>query len=284
MSEWKATGAGEAEGSGEGGADGGKKRDYTDVEFMICLMARSLEDEKTIFVGYGMPQIAAILGQRLYSPDIVQVYEYGAVGPDVATPFMRNMMADSRNSYRAVAWTTMVPLMEMASVGLIDYGVLGAAQIDPFGNINSTQIGPDYNAPKRRFAGSGGGNEVASLCWKTIIVMQHQKRKFLEKVDFITSPGFLDGSPGAREKAGLPRGTGPHMVITSKAQFDYHPDDHRMRIIAVAPDQTVEAVLEDMEFKPHVAGDVKVIEAPRPDELKMLREVIDPDRVVIGRV
>ena len=87
-----------------------------------------------------------------------------------------------------------------------------------------------------------------------------------------------------RRKAGLPRDTGPHTVITSKAQFDYHPDDHRMRLIGVAPDQTMESVLDDMDFKPHVADDVKAIEAPKPDELKMLREVIDPDRVVIGRV
>ena len=259
------------------------ERDYTDVEFMICVMARNMEDEKTIFIGYGMPQIAAILGQRMYSPNIIQVYEYGAIGPDVATPFMRNMMADSRNSYKSFAWTTMGPLLELASVGLIDYGILGAAQIDPFGNINSTNIGP-YDAPKRRFAGSGGGNEVASLCWKTIICMQHQKRKFMDNIDFMTSPGYLDGTPGAREKAGLPRGTGPHQVITSKAMFDYHPDDHRMRLIAVAPDQTVESVLEDMGFKPHVADDVRTLEAPKPEELKMLREVIDPDHVVIGFV
>jgi len=260
-----------------------EERDYTDVEFMICHMARNFEDEKTIFVGYGMPQIAAILGQRMYSPNICQVYEYGAVGPDVATPFMRNMMADTRNSYKSVMWTTMNPLMDMASIGLIDYGVLGAAQIDPYGNINSTNIGP-YEAPKRRFAGSGGGNEVASLCWKTIIVMQHQARKFLPEIDFITSPGYLDGSEGAREKAGLPRGTGPHLVITSKAMFDYHPDDRRMRLIAVAPDQTKELVLEDMGFQPHVADDVVTMEPPREDELKMLREVIDPDHVVIGFV
>ena len=122
------------------------------------------------------------------------------------------------------------------------------------------------------------------MCWKTVVVMQHSKRKFMEKVDYMTSPGYLDGSPNARENAGLPKGTGPHMVITSKAQFDYHPDDNRMRLIGVAPDQTVEAVLEDMGFEPHVADEVKTIGAPRPDELKMLREVIDPDRVVIGRV
>jgi glutaconate CoA-transferase subunit B len=114
--------------------------------------------------------------------------------------------------------------------------------------------------------------------------MQHQKRKFMDKIDFMTSPGFLDGTPGARERAGLPRGTGPHMVITSKAMFDYHPDDHRMRLVAVAPDQTVESVLEDMGFKPHVADEVETLEPPKPEELKMLREVIDPDHVVIGFV
>jgi len=258
-------------------------KDYTDIEFMICLIARKLEDSKTVFVGYGMPQIGAILGQRLYSPNICQIYEYGAIGPDVATPFMRNMMADSRNSYKAYAWTTMNPLMDMASAGLIDYGILGAAQIDMYGNINSTSTGP-YESPERRFAGSGGGNEVASFCWKTIIVMQHQKRKFLEKIDFMTSPGYLDGSEGAREKAGLPKGTGPHLVITSKALFDYHPKDHRMCLIAIASGESKESVLGDMDFVPHISDDLLVIEPPSRDELRMLREDIDPDRVVIGRV
>ena len=85
-------------------------KEYTNVELMICMAARLIEDERTVFVGYGMPQIAAILAQRLYAPNIIQVYEYGAVGPEVATPFRRNMMADARNSYRALAWTTMNPI------------------------------------------------------------------------------------------------------------------------------------------------------------------------------
>ena len=102
---------------------------YTDIEFMICLAARTIENKKSVFVGYGMPQLAAILAQRMYAPDICQIYEYGAVGPEVATPFRRNMMADARNSYRAYAWMSMNPIMFQASVGLVDYGILGAAQI-----------------------------------------------------------------------------------------------------------------------------------------------------------
>ncbi|MFQ6014247.1 MAG: CoA-transferase subunit beta [Anaerolineae bacterium] len=260
------------------------KPNYTDVELMICLAARSIEDNRTVFIGYGMPQLAAILAQRLYAPNIIQVYEYGAIGPEVATPFRRNMMADARNSYRAMAWTTMNPIIAMASAGLIDYGILGAAQLDPYGNINSTLLGHDYHRPQLRFTGSGGGNEVASLCWRTVVIMRHQKRKFVKKVDFMTSPGYLDGSPGARERAGLPRGSGPYWVITSMGLFDFDQETRRMRLIGLAPGVTSEGVLENMGFEPLVADELKELEPPRLEELELLREEIDPDRVIIGRV
>lgn len=260
-----------------------EREEYTPVELMICLAARIIENNRTVFVGYGMPQIAAILAQRLYAPDICQVYEYGAVGPQVATPFMRNMMADARNSYRSFSWTTMNPLMYQASAGFIDYGILGAAQIDPYGNVNSTMIGGTYRKPGKRFTGSGGGNEVASLCWRTVLIMQQEKRRFLEKIDFITSPGFLDGSPSAREEAGLPRNSGPYRVITTMGLFDFGAD-HRMRLIGLAPGHTCEEVLENMSFAPSVREGPESLERPSPEELKLLREAIDPDRVVIGRV
>jgi glutaconate CoA-transferase subunit B len=257
---------------------------FTDVEFMICQASRTVEDQSTVFVGYGMPQIAIILAQRFYTPDIVQVYEYGAIGPEVATPFRRNMMADARNSYRSYCWTTMNWMIFNAQAGFIDYGMLGAAQIDPYGNINSTMIGGTYERPGKRFTGSGGGNEVASLCWKTILLMNHQKRRFLPKVDFITSPGYLDGSPGARERAGLPAGTGPYRVISSKAIFDFPADERRLRLIAVRAGITQKEVLEDMSFEPLVADRVEELQAPKAEELDYLRNVIDPDRVVIGRI
>ncbi|MDI7268935.1 MAG: CoA-transferase [Myxococcota bacterium] len=256
---------------------------FTDTEFMICLSARSIEDSSTVFVGYGMPQIAAILAQRLYAPGIVQVYEYGAIGPDVATPFRRNMMADARNSRRSFAWTTMNPMFAYASAGFIDYGVLGAAQIDPFGNVNSTVIGGTYERPKVRFTGSGGGNEVASLCWRTILLTEHEKRRFVPTLDYMTSPGYLDGTEGARERAGLPRGTGPHRVVTSIAMYDFDPATRRMRIVGTREGCDAKAVCDAMMFEPLVADRVETLAAPTADELRVLREEIDPDRVVIGR-
>lgn len=260
------------------------KKEFTDVEFMICITARMLEDGCTAFVGYGMPQIAAILAQKLYAPQMCQVYEYGAIGPEVATPFRRNMMADARNSFRSFSWTTMNPMMAYASRGDIDYGILGAAQIDPFGNINSTFVGGSYERPKIRFTGSGGGNEVASLCWKTIIVMEHEKRRFVKKLDFMTSPGYLDGTPGARERAGLPKGTGPYRVVTSLALFDFEETSHRMRLIALREGVSPEEVLENMGFEPLLAENLQKLSHPTPQELSLLREVIDPQRVVIGKV
>lgn len=257
--------------------------EYTSVEYMICMAARLVEDSRTVFIGYGMPQIAAILAQRLYAPNICQVYEYGAIGPEVATPFRRNMMADARNSHRSYQWTTMNTMIAHACAGYIDYGILGAAQLDKYGNINSTMIGDDYKRPRLRFTGSGGGNEVASLCWRTIILMQHEKRRFLEKIDFITSPGYLDGSENAREKAGLPANTGPYRVITSMALFDFDPKTKQMRLIGLGPGVTAEEVKDNTGFDILVADKLGQLEPPRADELKLLREDIDPDRVVIGK-
>ncbi|MFQ6088508.1 MAG: CoA-transferase subunit beta [Candidatus Methanofastidiosia archaeon] len=252
---------------------------YSEAEFMICTAARMIEDKKTVFVGYGMPQIAMMLSQRLYAPNSAQVYEFGAVAPQVHPPFVRFAMADSGNNYRSVQWTTMNPIMAQASLGLIDYGFLGAAQIDPYGNINSTMIG-EYERPKARFPGSGGGNEVASLCWKTIYILKHEKRRFVEKLDFMTSPGYLDGSPYARERAGLPRGTGPYRVITSKAIMGFDSETHRMKLLATAPDVSVQDVVENTGFE-LLIGDVEELEPPTEQELKILREEIDPGKYVI---
>jgi len=256
---------------------------YTPTEFMICVCARLIEDRSTVFIGYGMPQLAAILAQKLYAPNMCQVYEFGAIGPRVATPFVRFAMADSRNSYKSVSWKTMNPVMGLSSLGLIDYGFLGAAQIDPYGNINSTMIGDEYEKPKRRFPGSGGGNAVASLCWRTVIAMEQEKRRFVNKLDFMTSPGYLDGGD-ARERAGLPRGTGPYRVVTSMALFDFGEVSKKMRLIATAPGVTTKDVLDNMQFEPLVASEVETLEPPNKKELKLLREGIDPDRVIIGRV
>jgi glutaconate CoA-transferase subunit B len=258
-------------------------QEFTEAEFMIAQCARLLEDQKTAFIGFGMPQVAAILAQRLHASQLVQVFEFGAIGPTPLTPFVRGTMGGPSNCYRSIAWTNMNQIFAQAQVGLVDYGVLGATQIDLYGNINSTMLGEDYAKPKKRFPGSGGANEVASYCWKTIIVMMHERRRFVPRVDFITSPGYLDGSPNARERAGLPAGTGPWRVVTSKALFGFDDETRKLTLLGVLDGLTPEAVLSGMEVKPLVAGRVETLAPPTQEELRILREEIDPARAIIGR-
>ncbi len=253
--------------------------EFTDTEFMICAAARLLEDRKTVFVGWGMPQLVAMLAERLYTPQLIQVFEFGALGPQSLTPFVRGTMGGPTNVYRSLQWTNMNWAFAYAVTGYIDYGMIGAAQIDAYGNVNSTMLGGTYERPGRRFPGSGGGNEVASLCWKTILVMKHEPRRFVERLDFMTSPGYLDG-PGGREKAGLPRGTGPWRVVTSRAVFGFDEETKRLKLLGALKGLAAAEVLEGMEFKPLVAERLEPITPPKDDELEVLRKQIDPSGIV----
>lgn len=255
---------------------------FTDTELMVCLAARLLEDRKTVFVGWGIPQVVALLAERLYTPHLLQVFEFGAIGPQSLTPFVRGTMGGPSNVYRSLQWTTMNWAFSYAATGYLDYGMIGALQVDPYGNVNSTLLGGTYDRPHRRFPGSGGGNEVASLCWKTIVVLKHEPRRFVERLDFMTSPGYLTG-PGAREKAGLPRGTGPYRVVTSQALFGFDEETRRMVLVGVLRGLSVDQVIRGMGFAPLVAAKVDVLEPPTQEELSVLREQIDPARIIVGR-
>lgn len=259
-------------------------KEFTEIEAMICVAARLVEDQKNYFIGVGMPQQAIILAQKLYAPDLAMVYEYGVIAPRCVLPFQPPVgMCDSKADYKAVAWKNMNSVFAQASLGYFDYGMLGVNQLDAYGNINSTVIGGDYYHPQYRGAGSGGAAEVASWCWRTIAVLMQEKRRFPEKVDFMTSPGFLDGTPGARERAGLPRGTGPYRVVSSMALFGYDEGTRRMKLLGTMPRVSVDEVLANMGFKPVIDGKVTELEPPRDEELRLLREEIDPSRLIIGR-
>jgi glutaconate CoA-transferase subunit B len=169
--------------------------------------------------------------------------------------------------------------METAQRGFIEYGFLGGAQIDPFGNLNSTVIG-DFMQPRVRLPGSGGGNDVGSHCWQTIAIMRHDKRRFVEQVDFITTPGYLTG-PGAREAAGLPPGTGPYRVVTNLAVLGYHPQTKRMMLLATQPGITTAQVIENTGFELEIPGQVESNPPPTAEELRILREEVDRDRLYI---
>lgn len=254
--------------------------EFTDTEFMICAAARLLEDRKTVFVGWGMPQLVAMLSERLYTPQLVQIFEFGAVGPQSQTPFVRGTMGGPTNVYRSIQWSNMNWAFSYAGTGYVDYGMIGAAQVDGYGNVNSTLLGGTYERPGRRFPGSGGGNEVASLCWRTILVMKHEPRRFVERVDFITSPGYLTG-PGAREKAGLPRDTGPWRVVTSKALFGFDEETKRLTLLGVLKGLSASDVVQGMECRPLAAKPVEELGPPTDDELRVLRQEIDPSGIIV---
>jgi glutaconate CoA-transferase subunit B len=178
--------------------------------------------------------------------------------------------------------SSMADIMETCQRGLIDYTFLGGGQIDPYGNLNSTLIGGDYERPSVRFPGSGGANDLASLCWRILVVTTHDSRRFVEKLDFLTTPGYLTGA-GAREAAGLPPGTGPYRVITDLAVLGYHEQTRRMQVLSLHPGVCLEQVRAATSFELGVCEPLGTTEPPSPLELQVLRNEVDPHRYVLGR-
>src|SRR5438128_1032173 len=242
---------------------------FNSMELMICCAARTLDDGCTVAVGTGVPCAAAMLAQRTAAPNLVIFFEAGGVGPQL--PTMPISVGDSRTFYRALMATSMADVMETCQRGMMDYTFLGGAQIDAFGNLNSTMIGTNYARPKVRFPGSGGANDLASLCWRTLVVTNHDPRRFVEKLDFITTPGYLTG-PGAREAAGLPPGTGPYRVITDLAVMGYHDQTKRMEVLSLQPGVTLEQVRAATGFEIGVREPPGVTEPPSVDQLCILRD------------
>jgi len=257
---------------------------FTDVEANICTIAGMIEEDKLYFVQMaGAPLMAVLLAKYMRTPGVGYVVEEGAVAPDPSFPLPRMMLGASRSHYRAVAWYGMNVADSHAALGFMDYGLLACLQIDRFGNFNSTFIGGTYEQPERRFGGPGGAPEIASQCWRTLLMTKLERRKFVNKLDFMSSPGYLDGTPGARERAGLPANTGPYKVITQEAIFDFDEKTHQMRLVAMMPWMTVEQVLSKMEFEPLVADKVERMEPPTEEELTVIRAQIDPGGLTVSR-
>ena len=247
---------------------------------MICCAARLLENGRTVAVGTGIPCAAAMLAQRTGAPDLVIFFEAGGVAPQL--PTMPISVGDSRTFYRGLMATSMADVMETCQRGMMDYTFLGGAQIDAYGNLNSTMIGTDYAKPKVRLPGSGGANDLASLCWRILVVTNHDRRRFVETVDFLTTPGYLNG-PGAREAAGLPPGTGPYRVITDLAVMGFAQQTKRMQVLSLHPGVTLDQVRAATDFELSVAEPLRTTSTPTEAELCILREEVDPFGYVIGR-
>ena len=253
---------------------------YNLMELMVCVAARQLEDSRTAVIGTGMPLAAAMLAQKTAAPNLSILFEAGSVAPKLQR--LPISVADSSTQTDALLLSGMDIVFEACQRGTVNYTFLGGAQIDMYGNINSSMIGTDYNHPKVRLPGSGGANDLACLCWMTLVITPHDKRRFVKKLDFLTTPGYLTG-PGSRERAGLPAGCGPYKVISTLALMGYHPESKRMCVESLHPGVTKEEVIENTGFE-MLFRDV-LPETPEPTdlELKLLREEVDPLGLVTGK-
>jgi glutaconate CoA-transferase subunit B len=247
---------------------------YTATEILAVLSARQLRDGQVVFAGVGIPLLAATLAQRLRCPGLTILFEGGVVGAFVEPGKLPPSTNDQRCTKRANMVLGSADVLLLLQRGYVDIGFMGGAQIDQFGNLNSSFIG-DPAAPKTRLPGTGGGNDISSLT-NMIVAMKHEKRRFVEHVDFITSPGFVRGGTSRRD-SGLLAG-GMFRVITELAVFGFNEESRRMRVLALNPGVSREEVQDNTGFRLDFDDKATVTEPPTDHELQMLR-TLDPDRL-----
>lgn len=251
--------------------------EYTPFELMAVAGARELKDGEVVGVGLGLPVIASFLAKRTHAPNLTLLFELGVID---AEPIHTAVgLADPRIWYRAKILSDFVDMLgTVLHKGLVDVGFLGGLEIDAYGNLNTTLLG-NPKGKYRHFTGSGGGNDIASCARRTIIIIRHEARKLNEAVSFVTSPGYLRGGED-RQVARL-RG-GPSRVITDKAIFDFDPESKRMRLVSIHPGTTREEVLANMNFEPVVPDDLPTTEPPTAEQIRLIREEIDPQGMYAG--
>ncbi|MDD4802472.1 MAG: CoA-transferase subunit beta [Syntrophomonas sp.] len=252
--------------------------EYTNNQMMAVAMARQVKDGSTIIVGTGLPLVAAALAKNSTAPNVVLCFETGMIdGGPVEVP---TSVSDMRIAYTASAlWPQFRYFGFQGNAWkkqTIDIGFLGGAQIDMYGNLNSTCIG-DYFHPKTRFTGSGGANGIATNC-NTVIMMKHQKRRFIEKVDYITSPGWMDG-PGGRKKVGLPE-VGPQALVTELGIMRFDEKTKLMYLAEYFPGVTPQQIQENTSFELDLSRAVEA-EAPSQEILDILLKKVDPQRLMV---
>jgi glutaconate CoA-transferase subunit B len=244
---------------------------YSADEIMTVTAARALRDGMTCFVGIDLPSAAANLARATHAPNLVLIYESGTIG---AKP--GSLPLSIGDAELAETADTVVSVPEIFNYwlqpGRIDVGFLGAAQIDKFANINTTIIGSDYAEPKVRLPGAGGAPEIAACCREVIVIARQSRRKFVERVDFITSVGFGDG-PGSRQYLGL-TGAGPQQVITDLGVLEPDPESCELVLTAVYPGVSAAEARGRTGWDLRVAADLGEIEPPSPAELAVLRGLL----------
>jgi acyl CoA:acetate/3-ketoacid CoA transferase beta subunit len=251
---------------------------FSNDELMAVAAAKEIRDGEVAIIGTGLPMIAGYLAKYTHAPSVSLLFESGVID---AFP---NRLATGVGDFCLVASCVKLAgvhyALSLLQGGAVDLGFLGAAEIDEYGNINSTFIGGDYAKPKVRFGGSGGANDIASLAGRVVAIVPHQKRKFPKRCEYVTTPGHLDG-PGARDRAGL-RGKGPVRVVTDLAVLGFDEATGRMKIESIHPQASLEKVRDSTGFDLIEPDGIGETPSPSPEQLHLLRDVIDPEGVYIS--
>jgi glutaconate CoA-transferase subunit B len=251
-----------------------RKHGYSAAELLTILSARQLSDGQVVFAGVGIPLLAATLAQRLRCPGLTILFEGGVIGAFIEPGKLPPSTNDQRCTKRANMVLGSADVLLLLQRGYVDVGFMGGAQVDQYGNLNSSFIG-DPARPKTRLPGTGGGNDIASLA-HMIVAMKHEKRRFVEHVDFVTSPGYLRGGD-TRRASGLLAG-GTFRVVTDLAVFGFDADKRRMQVMSLNPGVTREELQDNTGFVLAFAPHLGVTEPPTDQELALLHE-LDPERL-----
>jgi glutaconate CoA-transferase subunit B len=251
---------------------------YTRSELMVAAASREIADGEVVFVGMRLPLLGFLVAKSLRAPNAVGVYELGIIRDTVA-PEPILTMGDLPNLYRSQWLADTRDTMSLLQQGLVDVSFIGGAQVDRFGNLNTTLTG-SYKNITTRLPGSGGACDLACLAHRHIIIMVHEKRRFVPRVDYITSPGYGEGK-GWRESVGLVRG-GPSAVITTLGIFSFHPQTCEMQLSAIHPGVTVDMVQDQTGWPLRVSAELSQTQPPSRQELSALRR-FDPDGFWTGK-
>jgi len=254
-----------------------QRRNYTASELLAVMAGRLLQDGQVVFAGVGIPLLAATLAQRLHGPGLTILFEGGTIGAFVEPGQLPPSTNEQRCTRRANMVLGSTDVLLLLQRGYVDIGFMGGAQIDQYGNLNSSFIG-DPEHPATRLPGTGGGNDISSLT-QMIVAMKHEKRRFVEKVDFITSPGFVHGGTSRRD-SGLVTG-GMYRVVTDLAIMGFEEKSRRMQVLALHPGVSLEEVRDNTGFELLVADQVETTEPPSERELSVLRH-LDPEQLYIA--
>ncbi len=256
-------------------------REYSTAELMGSVVARLIRNNDVAFIGVGIPLIAGIVAVSTHAPGAILVYEGGGIG--ARTRRIPWTISDNPTTDNALAAVPMWRVFGDQQRGFITLGIIGGAEVDRFGNLNTTVIlgeGGTYARPKVRLPGSGGANDIASSALRTVIMMRLRKGKFVNRVQFITSPGYLSG-PGDREKAGL-CGSGPAAVVTDRCIFGFEEQTKEMYLQTLYPGVKVDEVRELVDWDLKVSPDLKAVEPPTEDQIRVMRS-FDSMGFILGK-